>query len=88
VKELHLKKIPGGTYRILFYIGEFFVPVEEDLIKELKKHTHGSPEEFLRVIVEKLGYNTYLKSAIQEVLNHSNDPASQAKTLITELQNL
>jgi hypothetical protein len=88
VKELHLKKIPSGTYRILFYIGEFFVPVEEDLIKELKKHTNSSSEEFIKVILEKLGYNTYLKSAIQEVLNQSNDPTAQAKTLLAEIQAL
>ena len=88
VKELHFKKIPGGTYQVLFYVGDFFVPVEEDLIQELKKQANHSPQEFLKLIIDKLGFTTYLKSAIQEVLNKSNDSAAQAKTLMTELQAL
>lgn len=88
MKKLHFKKIQGGTYRVLFYIGEFFVPVDEDLIKDLKKQANGSPKEFLNTIQEKLGYNTYLKSTIQDVLSSSTDPAAQAKALMAEIQAL
>lgn len=88
MKELHFKRNPGGTYQILFYVGNFFVPVEEDLIKELKRHTHDTPEDFLKIAIEKLGYNTYLKNAIQEALNEPNDRIAQAKTLMTEVQSL
>ncbi len=88
MKELHFKKIPGGTYRVLFYIGEFFVPVDEDLIKDLKKQANGSPKEFLKSIQEKLGYNTYLKNTIQEILSSSNDPNAQAKSLMAEVRSL
>lgn len=88
MKELHFKKMQGGAYRVLFYIGEFFVPVDEDLIQDLKKQANGSPQEFMNVIQEKLGYNTYLKSAIQDILSSSNDPAAQAKSLIAEIRSL
>lgn len=88
MKELHFKKIPGGTYTVLFYIGDFFVPVEEELLKEIKKHSNTSNEEFLKLIVEKLGSNTYLKNAIQEVVKQSDNPAGLAKTLQTELLSL
>jgi hypothetical protein len=88
VKGLHFQKIQGGAYRVLFYIGEFFVPVDEDLIQDLKKQANGSPKDFLSAIQEKLGYNAYLKSAIQEVLSSSNDPAAQAKSLMTEIRAL
>jgi hypothetical protein len=88
VKELHFKKNPGGTYQILFYIGNFFVPVEEALIRELKKQAGHPPQDFLKLVIDKLGYNTYLKSTIEEVINQSNDPIAQAKTLLTELQAL
>jgi hypothetical protein len=88
VKELHFKKIQGGAYRVLFYIGEFFVPVDEDLIKNLKKQANGSPKEFLKSIQEKLGYNVYLKNSIQEILNSSNDPHAQAKSLMSEIQSI
>ncbi len=88
MKELHFKKIQGGTYRILFYIGEFFVPVDEDLIKDLKKQANGSPQEFIKVIQEKLGYNIYLKNTIQEILSSSNDPDAQVKSLIAEVRSL
>ena len=88
MKGLHFKKVEGGHYQILFYVGDFFVPVEETLIQELKTHIHRPPEEFLKLIVEKLGYNRYLKNAIQEVLNLANEPSALAKTLLTELQSL
>jgi hypothetical protein len=88
MKKLHFKKVPGGPYRIRFYAGEFYVPVEEGLIKELKKQANGSPEEFLKIIKAKLGYNIYLKNAIEEILNGSPAPATQAKTLMTEIQSL
>lgn len=88
MKRLHFKKIPGGYYETLFYVGDFFIPVEEALVKELKGHAHLPPEEFLRMIVEKLGYNTYLKSAIQEVLTQANNPSDLAKALQSEIQSL
>jgi len=88
VKGLHFKKNPGGHYKILFYVGDFFIPVEETLVQELKSHTSRPPEEFLGLIVEKLGHNSYLKSAIQEVLSQANDPSDLAKTLLREFQSL
>ena len=88
MRELHFKKVPGGAYQILFYVGDFYVPVEENLVKELKKQTQNNPEEFLKFATEKLGYTAYLKTAIQEVLNTSNDHRGQAKTLMNEILDL
>ena len=88
MKKLHFIKVPSSTYRIRFYVGEFYIPVEEGLLKDLKKQANGSPEEFLKIIKAKLGYNIYLKNAIEEVLNGSPAPATQAKTLMTEIQSL
>ncbi|MGH7273689.1 MAG: hypothetical protein ACREIQ_04445, partial [Nitrospiria bacterium] len=62
--------------------------VEETLFQELKSHAYRPPEEFLGLIVEKLGFNSYLKSAIQEVLKQANDPSDMAKTLLIEIQSL
>ena len=88
MQGLHFKKIPGGRYTVLFYVGDFFVPVEEELLKEIKKRSNTSNEEFLKLIAEKLGSNTYLKDAIQEVIKQSGDPADLAKTLQRELEAL
>ena len=88
MKGLHFKKVEGGLYQFLFYVGDFFVPVEETLVQELKTHIHRPPEEFLKLIVEKLGYSSYLRNALQEVLNEANNPFDLAKTLVTDLQSL
>ena len=88
MKGLHFKKVEGGLYQFQFYVGDFFVPIEETILQELKTHIHRPPEEFLKVIMDKLGYNSYLRNAIQEVLNNVNDPSDLAKTLLTELQSL
>ena len=78
----------GGIYHNLFYVGDFYYPVEPDHIQQIKDQAQASPEAFLRLITEKLGYNAYLKKAIEKVIEKATDTQALAKTLQAELQSL
>ena len=86
MKGLHFKFTPGGFYRILFYVEDFYYPVEEDVFKELKGHVNDPPDQFLRWITERLGHNTYLRDSIEQAIARATDPGTLAKTLKAELE--
>ena len=68
-------------YNIIFHIGSTYVPVTDDTIEELKSHTLLSSERFLELLVDKIGYSTYLKAQIRSELQTAGDPMTQITVL-------
>ena len=65
-------------YNIIFHIGTSYVPVT---IEELKAQTLLSSERFLDLLLDKIGYTSYLKDQIRTELQASGDPMTQMTVL-------
>lgn len=68
-------------YNIIFHIGSSYVPVSDETIDELKAQTLLSSERFLELLIDKIGYSTYLKEQIRSELQAAGDPLTQITVL-------
>jgi len=77
-KGLRFERI--GTdrhYNIVLHIGSTYVPVSDDTLEALKAQTLLPAERFLDVLVDKIGYSSYLKEQIRGELAVNGDPHTQ-----------
>lgn len=68
-------------YNVIFHIGSSYVPVSDETIDELKEQSLLSSERFLDLLLDKVGYTTYLKEQIRAELQASGDPMTQMTVL-------
>ncbi|MCC6964728.1 MAG: hypothetical protein IT391_00410 [Nitrospira sp.] len=68
-------------YNIIFHIGTSYVPVSDETIDELKAQSLLSSERFLDLLLDKIGYTTYLKEQIRGELQAAGDPMTQMTVL-------
>ncbi len=68
-------------YNIIFHIGSSYVPVSDETIDELKAQSLLSSERFLDLLIDKIGYTTYLKEQIRAELQAAGDPMTQMTVL-------
>lgn len=78
----------GNYYKLILHIGQSFVPVTDDIIETLKQHTADTPDRFLSIFLDQLGYSTYLREMIQAELTQGGDTTGQVSTLQHFLKNL
>jgi len=82
MKGLHFEsRGEEDYYKLILHIGQAFVPVSEDIIEILKLHASDTPDRFLPIFLDQLGYSLYLREMIQAELNEGGDSASQLATL-------
>ena len=82
VKGLRFERIGKGRYyNVVFHIGSTYVPVSDETIEELKSHTLLSSERFLELLIDKIGYSSYLKAQIRSELQLAGDPMTQITVL-------
>jgi hypothetical protein len=82
VKGLRFERI--GTerhYNVVFHIGSTYVPVSDDTVQELKTQSLLPAERFLDLLVDRIGYSSYLKDQIRTELRSSGDPVTQITVL-------
>ena len=80
------QKEEGNYYRLIFHIGDCYVPVSDDIVEELKQHTSATADKFLSVLLDKVGYSPYLKEKIQTQLEKGGNTSSQIGELQKSLQ--
>lgn len=81
-KGLRFERI--GTdrhYNIVLHIGSTYVPVSDETFDALKAQALLPAERFLDVLVEKIGYSSYLKEQIRTELKANGDPHTQVTVL-------
>lgn len=81
-KGLRFERI--GTdrhYNVILHIGSTYVPVSDETLEDLKTQALLPPERFLEVLVEKVGYSSYLKEQIRKELRLNGDPHTQITVL-------
>ena len=82
VKGLRFERIATDRhYNVVFHIGSTYVPVSDDTIDELKGQSLLPAERFLDVLLDRVGYSSYLKDLIRNELNSTGDPTTQITVL-------
>ena len=59
-----------------------------DTIAELKTQTLLSPDRFLDLLIQKIGYSSYLKEQIRNELKKAGDPVTQITVLQGAIRDL
>jgi hypothetical protein len=88
-KGLRFERI--GTdrhYNIVLHIGATYVPVSDETLEALKAQALLPAERFLDVLIEKVGYSSYLKEQIRNELKINGDPHTQITVLQGAIRNL
>ena len=89
MKGLRFERIGRDRYyNIIFHIGSTYVPVSDDTIAELKTQTLLSPDRFLDLLIQKIGYSSYLKEQIRNELKKAGDPVTQITVLQGAIRDL
>ncbi|MGQ0810151.1 MAG: hypothetical protein ACT4OO_02875 [Nitrospiraceae bacterium] len=82
MKGLRFERLGKGRhYNVVFHVGSSYVPVSDDTIEELKGHSLMPPERFLDLLLDKVGYSSYLKQQISSELRSAGDPVTQITVL-------
>jgi hypothetical protein len=62
-------------------MGSTYVPVSDETIAELKTQSLLPAERFLDLLIDRIGYSSYLKQQIRTELKSSGDPVTQITVL-------
>ena len=82
VKGLRFERLGNGRhYNVVCHISSTYVPVSDETLAELKAHSLLPAERFLELLVEKIGYSSYLKEQIRAELKNAGDPITQVTVL-------
>ncbi len=73
-------------YKAILHIGDCYVPVTDEIIDELKQYTASAGDKFISVLIDKVGYSSYLKEQIQAELTKSENSSTQISALQQSLQ--
>jgi len=71
----------GQYYKVVLHIGSTYVPVADETLADLKSHSLLPAERFLELLVEKVGYSSYLKEQLRAELKSTGDPITQVTVL-------
>ena len=82
VKGLRFERLGKGRhYNIVCHISSTYVPVSDETLAELKAQSLLPAERFLELLVEKIGYSSYLKEQIRAELKNAGNPITQVTVL-------
>ena len=75
-------------YNVVFHVGSTYVPVTDEAVGELKSHSLLPAERFLDLLLDKVGYSSYLRDQIQAELKSAGDPVTQITVLQGAIRDL
>lgn len=71
----------GNYYKGIFHIGTTLIPISDEILDELRAKTALSAEGFFSLLVEKVGYSSYLQEQIRQEVKNTGDLNSQMAAL-------
>jgi len=78
VKGLRFERIATGRhYNVVFHIGSTYIPVSDETVEELRDQSLLPAERFLDLLIDRVGYSSYLKDQIRTELKATGDPTTQ-----------
>ncbi|MCA9473621.1 MAG: hypothetical protein MRJ96_07930 [Nitrospirales bacterium] len=75
------KRREGDYYKLILHIGDCYVPVSDNDVETLQGHATATADRFLSILLEKVGYSTYLKEQIQSQLEQGGNVSAQISAL-------
>lgn len=82
MKGLRFERIGTNRYyNVVFHMGSSYIPVSDETVEELKAQSLLPVERFLELLVDRVGYSSYLKHQIRTELKASGDPVTQITVL-------
>ena len=89
VKGLRFERIGKDRhYNLIFHIGSTYVPVSDETLEQLKGNSLLPAERFLDVLIDKIGYSSYLKDQIRAEPEAAGDPTTQITVLQGAIRDL
>jgi len=89
MKGLRFERLGDSYYyNVILHIGSTYVPVSDETVEELKAQSLLLPERFMDLLVDKLGYSSYLKDRIHQELKLGGDPLTQVTVLQGAIRDL
>jgi hypothetical protein len=89
VKGLRFERIGKERYyNVVFHIGSTYVPVSDETVEALKGQSLLPAERFLDLLIDKIGYSSYLKDQIRTELKSAGDPITQITVLQGAIRDL
>lgn len=89
MKGLRFERLGTGRhYNIVLHIGSSYIPVTDETFEELKSKSLMPPERFLDLLIDKLGYSSYLRDQIRSELDRAGNPVTQITVLQGALREL
>ncbi len=89
MKGLRFERIGQGRYyNVVFHIGSTYIPVSDETVEDLKAQSLLPPERFLDLLLDRIGYSSYLKDQIRTELKSSGDPVTQITVLQGAIRDL
>lgn len=81
-KGLRLERRGNGYfYKVILHIGSTLIPISDDIIEELQKHTTLPPDQFFPLFIDKVGYSTYLQEQIRQEVREAGDFHAQMSAI-------
>ena len=78
MKGLRFERIATGRhYNVVFHIGSTYIPVSDETVEELRDQSLLPAERFLDLLIDRVGYSSYLKDQIRTELKATGDPTTQ-----------
>ncbi len=71
----------GSYYKGILHIGSTLIPISDEILEELRTKTALSSEGFFRLLVEKVGYSSYLQEQIHQEVKNVGDLTSQMSAI-------
>ena len=82
VKGLRFERLGTGRhYNVILHIGSTYVPVTDETLESLKEQSLLPTDRFLELVLEKVGYSSYLKEQILAELKRGGDTNTQITVL-------
>ena len=89
MKGLRFERIGKDRYyNVVFHLGSSYVPVSDETVEELKAKSLLPVERFLELLIDQVGYSSYLKDQIRTELKSSGDPVTQITVLQDAIREL
>jgi hypothetical protein len=89
MKGLRFEQLGNGHhYKVLLHIGSTYIPVTDEIVEDLKAKSLLPAERFLELLVDKVGYSSYLKEQIRAELKNAGDPITQITVLQGAIRDL